>query len=72
LLLSEAPPDDLATLLAHSRAMAAFALAVSLAQLSAPLRARGIFQNHRATGDHVGTYRYQKMLQSGLIGELRA
>jgi hypothetical protein len=67
---TEAPPDDLATLPAHSRAMTAFALAVSVAQLSAALRARGIFQNHRATGEHVGTYRCQKMLQSGLIGEL--
>lgn len=51
LYLSEAPPDDLARLKPHARALAAIALVVGLAHQSATLRANGRIRNRQAPGE---------------------
>lgn len=49
--LTEAPPDDLARLKPHARALAAFALVSGLARQSERLRASGRFRDHAAPGE---------------------
>lgn len=47
----DAPPDDLARLKPHARALAGAALVTGLSRQSAALRADGRFQNRRAPGE---------------------
>jgi len=51
LYLNDAPPDDLARLKPHARALAGAALIAGLSRQSATLRAEGRFQNRRAPGE---------------------
>ena len=50
LYITETPPDDLARLKPHARALAAFALVSGLAHQSAALRESGRFQDRNAPG----------------------
>lgn len=51
LFLAEGPPDDLAKLKPHARALGAFALVAALAHQSASLRASNRFRNYQAPGE---------------------
>ena len=51
LYLAEAPPDDLAKLKPHARALAAFALVAALTQQSISLRTNRLFRDYQAPGE---------------------
>lgn len=51
LYMSEAPPDDLARLKPHARALAGAALVMGLSRQSAILRSNGRFRNRQAPGE---------------------